>query len=265
MGAGSTPLSPGRILDAAFDLLRQHAALLVGLAALEYVPLALAADSLARADPGAAPDRATGVAVGVVVLALLASPIVVGAITQAVAVLRRGESTDAGGALRGGLASALPLLATFLLAGGVAALSVAPLALLVAAWESLPAWLRPLAAIAFALLPFAVLLRFVLLQQVVVLEQLVGARAMRRASALVRGHLARSLAVLGAAGLLMALLAVAAGAAFGSLPWIGPIAAGVVQSVGFAYTTAVGVVLYDDLRLRKGELRSAEDLRPPAP
>jgi hypothetical protein len=185
---------------------------------------------------------------------------VVAAVTDACGSLARGRPADPGSALARGLALALPLVGTYLLFGLLAVATMLPLGALAALWEALPGPVRFAGVVAGIALPFAVLLRLSLLTQVAVLEEVFGPRALARANRLIDGQVLRVFGVFFVVGLLMAVLGGAASVAVGSLPWAGPALVGLVQAAGFAYTTAVGVVLYDDVRVRRGE-----SVEPPAP
>jgi hypothetical protein len=263
----ATPRSLGQILGTAFDLLRRNAPLLVGLAALVYVPLAFA---LAGAPEAAAPEAAAMRSdmpepepwmVAALALVVVALPIVLAGITDTCGALLRGRDVDAGTALRAGLALALPLVGTMLVFGLALVVSLAPIALLISAGGGLPAPVRVAASIGAALLPIVLVLRLSLLTQVVVFERVFGPRALVRAHQLIDGHVLRVFGTLFIVGLLMGLLSTAGEVALGSLPGVGLAATGLLQALGFAYTTAVGVVLYADVRARRGE---RDDLSTPA-
>lgn len=255
-GGAARPLSLGGILDAALDLVRRHAALLIGLGALLYVPLAFVTEPLAEQAPGSFdPQDLPLAALLLAGLAVLATPVVIAGITHACGVLYRGGSIDAGGALASGLSLALPLVGTLLLTALIAVVACLPLVGVAAAWTQLPSSLRAVGVAVGIALPLLVMMRFVLLTQVAVFERCFGAPALRRSAALIDGQLARVLGILFVASLLTGVLAGMAGVALGSVPWLGPAAIALVQALAFAYTTAVGVVLYYDVRCRKGELR----------
>jgi len=247
----AAPRSLGAVLDAAFEVVRRHWLLLVGLSALLYVPASFAERALPEPGAGSLPELAPWMAVALL-LAVLALPVVVAAVTDACGDLLRGRSTDAGRAVRRGLALALPLTGTYLVMGLVVMAALVPLALVVALWSSL-GLLRVPAVLAGVALPFAVLMRFSLLTQVAVLEEAFGPRALARASRLIEGQVLRVFGILAVAGLLAGLLGGAAGLALGAIPLIGPVATGLVQALGFAYTSAVGVVVYEDVRSRRDQ------------
>jgi hypothetical protein len=253
------PRNLGQILDTSFDVVRRHWGVLVGLAALLYLPIAFLEEALPE-DPAQPPDVDALWLLWVLAFLIVALPIVLAAVTDACGDSHRGRATDAGRALRRGVELALPLSWTYLVMSLLAMAAIAPLVVVFLLWDSL-GFVRVPAALLAAVLAIAILIRFSLLTQVVVLEGRSGPRALTRASRLIEGHVLRVSGIYVVGGLLMGLLGGAAGVALGALPVVGPVAVGLVQALAFAYTTAVGVVLYDDVRTRKGE----RDDRPPAP
>jgi len=246
------PRSLGAILDAALDLLRRHWVLLVGLCALVQIPAAFAEAALS--DEGAARDLASEQPwpAAALLFSVLALPVVTAAVTDACGDFLHGRATDAGRALRRGLALAPRLLVTGLILVLLTVVAALPLAAVVRSGDALGPARVPALALAVALL-VAVGVRFALLTQVVVLERRWGPAALVRASRLVSGQVLRVVAVYVVAGLLMGLIAAVAGLALADLPVFAPVAIGFVQALAFAYTSAVGVVLYEDVRARRGE------------
>lgn len=256
------PRSLGQILDTAFDLLRRSAPLMVGLAAFVYVPLAFATEALAPAgQPGSTPPVVASWMLAALALALVALPIVMAGLIASFGALLRGHEVDAGMALRAGLSLALPLSGTLLVLGLAVVVALVPFGLLTAVGDGLPTPVRIAGGIGTLLLPLVLLLRLSLLTQVVVLERVFGPAALVRAHQLIDGQVLRVFGILFLVGLLMGLLGAAGDHALGSLSGVGPAATGLIQALGFAYTTAVGVVLYADVRVRRGE---RDDGAPPA-
>lgn len=249
--AGPAPRSLGQILDAGFDVVRRHWVVLVGLAALVYVPVSFVEEVLPE-DPSQPFAGGAAWLLGLLAFVIVALPVVIAAVTDACGDYHHGRETDAGRALRRGLGLALPLSWTYLVLALVAFVVLLPLFAVIAVWEPLGFAAVPVALLAVAL-PFVVMLRFSLLTQVAVLEGRSGPGALVRASRLVEGQVLRVFGVYVVVGLLMGLLGGAAGLALGTLAGLAPVAIGLVQAAGFAYTTAVGVVLYEDVRARKGE------------
>lgn len=247
----AAPRSLGETLDAAFDVVRRHWVLLVGLSALLYIPASFAQAGLPEPGASAMPELAPSLVLALL-LTGLAAPIVVCAVTDACGEILRGQPTDAGRALRRGLALTLPLSWTYLVVLLVAMIALLPLGIVVALWESLGI-VRVPAALAAVALPFLLMVRLSLLTQVAVVERVSGPRALARANRLIDGQVLRVIGTFVVAGLLAGLVGAAASLAVGELPGVGPIATGLVQALGFAYTSAVGVVLYEDVRARHGE------------
>jgi len=256
--AAPAPRTLGQILDASFDVVRRHWVVLVGISALLYVPATFVEEALPE-DPSSALQSAAPLLLAAILFTALALPVVIAAVTDACGDFHRERSTDAGRALRRGLALAFPLSVTYLVMTLVAMAAAIPLFAVIAFWGSL-GFVRVPAAIAAVALPVVVVLRFSLLTQVAVLEGASGPRALARASRLIDGQVLRVFGIYLVVGLLMGLLGGAAGLALGALPVVGPVATALVQALGFAYTTAVGVALYEDVRARKGE---RDDASPP--
>lgn len=224
---------------------------LVGLWALVYVPLSFLGESVPGSGAELSPEQARWLAVLAPVL-VLGFLVIFAGVTDACGDLLQGRGTDAGRALRRGLALALPLLLANLAVFLVAMLAVVPLGAIVVLGETLGAVRIP-AAIAAVLLPLVVAVRLLLVTQVVVFERRTGFRALARANRLIDGFVLRVLGTYLVAGLLVMLLGGAAGLALGTLPAVGPAAVGIVQALGSAYSSAVGVVLYEEVRLGEGE------------
>lgn len=252
--APAAPSSLPQILDTAFDLLRRNGPLLVGLAALVYVPLAFATMAgLPGGSSGRPAAEPASWALAALALAVVALPIVLSGLTDTCGALLRGREVDAGQALRTGLVLALPLVATLFVVACAMVAALAPLGLVILWGDSLPTLLQVAATIGTLLLPIVLMLRLSLLSQVVVLERVFGPHALLRAHRLVEGQVLRVFGILFFVSLLMGFLAAAAEFALRDLPGVGPAATGLIQAVGFAYTTAVGVVLYADVRARRNE------------
>lgn len=249
--ASPAPRSLGQILDTGFDVVRRHWVVLVGLAALVYVPVSFVEEALPE-DPSQPLKDGAPWLLGLLAFVIVALPVVIAAVTDACGDFHRGRETDAGRALRRGLGLVLPLSWTYLVMALVAFAALLPLLVVASLWESLGFAGVPAALLAVAL-PLVLLLRFSLLTQVAVLEGRSGPGALVRASRLIEGQVLRVFGVYVVVGLLMGLLGGAAGLALGTLPVVAPVAIGLVQAAGFAYTTAVGVVLYEDVRARRGE------------
>ncbi len=226
----------GEILDTGFRLLRNHFVLLIGISAVVYVPAGafgvLVEDFLQ--DPSAATSGTDATLVllpflGLLVTFAIISPITSCAITHALGELYLGREVTLGQSFRTALSLFLPLVGTSLLATMIVLVG---LLLLVV----------PGVYLVFA---------FLLLTQVIVLERVYGMPALARSRELMRGHMLRGLAVLLVAGLLAGVLGVALGLAFAAIPSIEFLGSSLAQALSFAYSSAVLVVLYFDIRARK--------------
>ncbi|HEY8494223.1 MAG TPA: hypothetical protein VIN04_10045 [Myxococcota bacterium] len=257
------PRSLGAILDAALDLLRRHWVLLVGLCALVQIPAAFAEAALS--DEGSTRDLASDHPwlAAALLFSVLAVPVVTAAVTDACGEFLHGRTTDAGRALRRGLALAPRLVVTGLVLLLLTVVAALPLAAVAQGGAALGPARGPALVLAAALL-LLVVVRFALLTQVVVLERRWGPAALVRASRLISGQVLRVVAVYLVAGLLMGLIGAVAGLALADLPVFAPVAIGFVQALAFAYTSAVGVVLYEDVRVRRGEADGPGPLTPRA-
>jgi len=225
-------MSFGEILDAGFQLLRDHFVLLVGTAAVLYVPTAMLnayfGGYLQDATQGpAGPAIAAGL--GLLLLALVASPIVQVAVTYAIGEVYVGRRPTIGEALRFGVSILVPLAGTALLM--YLAVGLGFLLLLVPG--------------------LYLILAFLLVWQVMVLERVFGWAALRRSRQLMRGYLLRGFGVVLVSSFVILLLVGAVGFVLAFVPWLGPVGSGIAQAAGAAYGAAVGVALYFDIRCRK--------------
>ena len=235
------------ILDTAFNLYRLHWRSLMGLVALLLVPLQFLQEFLTRNYRHAAflgtrvgENQASRVAlIGLAVLGLslfIVQPLLVGAITRAVAGFHLGETPTAGDVLEKGLPLLGPVLVVILLY----TLAV---------------------VIGFILLVVPGLILFVRLlfgPSIVVVEGLRGRKALRRSWALTKGNGWRVFGIMIVAGLVAAVVGGVIGAIgeaiasnAGTAAWFVRAVAG---SVGAVVTTPfsqmVTVLLYFDLRVR---------------
>jgi len=245
--------SVGEVLDAALDLVRQNPVLLIGLAALARVPVAFMVPDADPARVSADPIGALRGALGVLLYATLVSPILWIALIAALGELTGGRAARFGAALRSGVAFLVPVAWASTLVLGLVLLACAPLLAVALLRAHLSGLARALAVSLGILLPTLVAVRFLLLGQVVVIERAKGVEALRRSAELVRGSLPRCFGILLLGGLLTGALGAGAQHALGAIPVAGPLLEGLAESVGWAYTTALGVVLYLDQRARRGE------------
>ena len=252
-------MSFAEILDMGFRLLRDHFVLVVGLGATLQVPLALLQAWSGGKLGIAPPPGATFISGAITVIALLAvGPIVGAAVTYAIGDAYVGQPPTIGQALRRAFAIVLPLTATMLL---VALLVLfVTLALLL---PSLVAFLAPgvLPAPPRLLLVGGLVLSFfawihlwlgyLVITQVMMLESTFGRAALRRSRVLMRGNRLRGAGITFLGALIVAVLGGVLQFALGYVPIVGAAAEGVAQAAGTAYTAAVLVVLYFDIRCRK--------------
>lgn len=221
-------MSFAEILDTGFRLLRDHFVLLVVISASLNVPLSFAQDLLTKAAEGNA-GLLLGVGLGMLLLVVLASPIIGVASTHAIGEVYLGRDVSIGDAFRKGLAILGPVLGTTLLSG-LLVLGAMLLLVLPGIWVSLG---------------------LIVLSQVMVLEGLFGMEAIRRSLDLMKGQRWRAVGILFVVLLVQSVVGFGVGAAVGGIPVLGALGSGLVASVSGAYTAAVSVVLYFDIRCRK--------------
>lgn len=233
------PMSLGEILDMGFRILRNHFAVLVGLAAMIYVPLLLMGSVAQLILPQGAetsPDdiRAAlplllGVLGAAAVWALVAWPVASAAITHAVGELYLGRSATFAESLRTGWSLVWPLSGTSLL---VVLFVIGGLFLLI--------------------IPGIYLgLSYALVWPIMVLERRFGMAALRRSRHLMRGNLLRIAGLATVAGILTAVLSSAAQFGLGYVPVVGSLVSMLVRAAGTAFGTTFSVLLYFDVRCRK--------------
>jgi hypothetical protein len=213
------------ILDTGFRLLRDHFVLLVGIAATLHIPLALIQEVLASAAENNA-TLAVVVSLVMTLLLLAISPIIGAASTYAIGEVYLGRETTIGDSMRKGLSIFVPLLGTSILAA-LATMGGMLLLILPGIW---------------------VALGLIVLSQVMVLEGRFGTSGLSRSFERQRG---RAFGILFVVLLVQGVIGFGVGLALGAIPVLGGIAAGVVAAVSGAYTAAVSVVLYFDIRCRK--------------
>jgi hypothetical protein len=225
-------MSFGEILDTGWRLLRNHFALLVGIGAVLYLPLAILGKVFESSLEAATPDQVGQAALmgGVLFLiAVVLSPIVSAAVTHALGEVFLGRRASVGGSLRVATSILLPLMGTFLLYA-----------------------LAVMGGFLLLVIPGVYLmLCFMLVNQVVVIERVFGTRALRRSRELLSGNLGRAAGVMFVSLVIWTVLQTGVDLALSALPWVQPIASALVQAAGFAFYSAVGVLLYVDLRCRK--------------
>lgn len=232
-------MSFGEIIDTGFRLTRDHFVLLVGMSAVLNLPLALFGEFFKLVQPGpmggaAEPGGATAVVilVGVGVMLLfvaVASPLVSGAVTHAVGELYLDRPSAMGSSMRHAWGIFLPMLGTMFLWVGMIFLGTLLLII-------------PGIYLAFC---------YTLIWPIMVLEGVFGMAALRRSRSLMKGNIRRVLGVVMVAGILVSLLGQGVELLLSWIPVAGAVAVGIVRSAGGAFTTAVLVVIYFEVRSRK--------------
>jgi hypothetical protein len=220
------PMSFGEILDMGFRIIRDSFMPLISIAAVIYVPIAVATDWFAHDPTGA---MAIGVLAATGLAFLVASPIVSAAIIFAVGEAYLGRPVEFAKSFRSVMPIIFPLLGTTLLGA-----------------------LYVIGGYLLLIIPGVYLqLCYILAWQVMVLERVFGRRALSRSRALMRGNLLRGFGVLFIGALIIAVTSQMLQLVLGFIPFLGPVAAGLAQAAGAAYTSAITVVLYFDIRCRK--------------
>ena len=234
MGYEIRQMSFAEVLDTGFKLLRSHFGLLVGLAAIVYVPLAFLGAYLQAVGEAPAPGTMenvtmlVGSALMVALLLMLGTTIVFAAVTYAIGQVYLDRQVTHGEALGHVMQRILPLLGSSILY-----LLFVTLGLLL------------------LILPgIYLMLGYMLLWPVMLVEDVFGMRALRRSRELMRGRMLRGFGVIVVATLISTIITSAGELAFGAVPVLGPLVAGIGQAVGGAYGSAVLVVLYFDARCR---------------
>jgi hypothetical protein len=252
-------MSFAEILDMGFRLLRDHFILVVGLGATLQVPLALV-EAWSGGKLGLQPPAGAAFISGAITLlaVLGVAPIVGAAVTYAIGDAYVGRPPTIGRALRRAFAIVVPLTGTMLLIGLIVILVtlvlVAPALVAFFAPSVLPVSPRLLLAGGLVLNVFAwthLWLGFLVVTQVMMLEATFGRAALRRSRFLMRGNRMRGAGITFLGAVIVGVLGGVLELALGYVPVVGAAAAGVAQAAGTAYTSAVLVVFYFDIRCRK--------------
>ena len=223
-------MSFAEVLDTGFRLIRDHFALLVGIGLVLYAPLSVLGELAAQVGASGEIEPGTAVAIaGFGLLGVALSPIAQGAMTLAIGDIYRGHQMSFGDAYRGGLRRALALVGTYLLL--MLGVLVGLVLLVVPGVYLMVAWM--------------------LATQIVMLEGIAGPTALSRSRELLRGHMMRALGIVIVASLITWIMVGALGLLLSGIPIVGSVAGAIAQSIGLAFYTAVGVVLYFELRCRK--------------
>lgn len=221
-------MSLGEVLDTAFRLIRDHAALLIGISLTLTIPTQLLVALLpnAAAEGSAAPIAGV---LGFVMFVIVVSPIVTAAITHAVSETYLGRAVSYGTSLSVGFKLLVRLMGTALL-----------MVLIM-----IPAFI--LLVIPGLYLMFA----YMLVNQVIVIEGSAGWSALKRSYELTKKNLLRVIGIYLVSVVLMLVVSMALGLVSAQIPYAGVIIDSVVQGVLTAYMSAALVVLYFDIRSRK--------------
>ncbi len=223
----------GEILDGGFELLTERFALLVGIAALLYLPpsilglIWLPASSLAPIPVADAIPAIGGHTAISLTYVLAAWPLVSTAVIHAANECCSGRRVTVLAALRVGWSIYLPVVGTSVLYGSIVLLGL----ILV-----VPGIIAALG--------------FLVIGQVMVVERSFGAEAMRRSRALMRGHRLRGLALVVVSGSLVLFLQSGVLLALATVPYLGYPLSALAQAIGLAYSIAVTVLFYFDVRCR---------------
>lgn len=213
------------MLDTAFRIVRDHFATLVGLSAVVHVPLAFINGQLQPA-PGQFAWGRFGLGL---LISLLGTPIVATALTHAIGEIYLGRSATIDRSLRAALGIIVPLSGTMLLAT-----------------------LGTLVGLLLLVIPgIYLILAWMLTWPVMVLENRFGTTALARSRSLMRGNVLRALGIVVIGWIIVTVLSGTLGVVFHVVPLLGPLASGLAQAVGAAYSSVVLVLLYFDIRCRK--------------
>jgi hypothetical protein len=218
-------MSFGEILDTGFRLLTNHFGLLIGIAGMVYVPLAVLGAVVVR--------DLDGISLAVLGFAWLVtvvlSPVVTGAMTFALGEVFLGREVSIGRALRAGLSMVTGLIGTGLLS---------TLAIL-------------LGLIVFVVPGVYLIFAYLLLTPVMVFERTFGPRALGRSMQLMRGSMGRAFGILVVTGIMTSVIGWTVNLSLGAVPLLAPVGSALVQTLVSAYSAAVVVLLYFDIRSRK--------------
>jgi hypothetical protein len=225
MGYAIRAMTFPEILGTGLRVVQEHTRLLIGTAALLYVPMAVL-DSLAFTAAG---TPSWPLWVTSALLRMVVGPIAFCAITFAVGEVYLGRTTSTWPSLRAGLAVLGPMNGTLFIYYTL--LGLAALLLLVPALYLFLVW--------------------ALVWQVMLLEGRFGFAALRRSRELMEGNKLRAGGVILVSAALVIVLGGVIDAAIGYVPIVGPIGRGLAEAVGVAYGSTVAVVLYFDVRARR--------------
>src|SRR5439155_9262764 len=185
---------------------------------------------------------------------LVVAPAVGAAVTFALGETYLGRPPTMEESLRRAFRIMLPLTGTmlllWLLVAGTGALFVVPALLL--RFVAAVGMAGPLVLVAIALVTVVYVgLGFLLATQVMVLEHAFGVAALRRSLGLMRGNLLRGAGITFLGTPMVFVVGGVLQLALHFIPFVGPVGSGLARAAATAYTSAVLVVLYFDIRCRK--------------
>jgi hypothetical protein len=228
MGYEIRAMSLGEVLDTAFRLVRDHAAILIGISLTVTVPTQLFLLLIENATAQETATLIVGV-LGLGIFAVVVSPLVSAAITHAISKAYLGRTVSYGASLSVGLKLLMRLM-------GTAFLMILIL----------------IPATALLVIPGVYLiLAYMLVNQVIVIEGSAGWTALKRSYELTKKNLLRVFGVYLVAMVLMMVVSGALHLVSTRIPYASLVIDSLVQGVMTAYMSAALVVLYFDIRCRK--------------
>jgi hypothetical protein len=243
--AALPPRGIGEILSAAFQLYRRHWRTLMAIAAVVVVPLTLIQYGIGHwvrtngqqlqepAEVSTSFWAVAGVSLLAALVGLLLYQVLTGAITRTIAAEVAGQNLNLEQSYRFGLARLGPILVVSILVGLATLLGL----------------------IVFIIPGIYIGVRLAVSIQALVVEGRRGTEAMRRSWDLVGGHWWHTAFTILIAGLITAVVNAVITAPFSAGAWfLQGVAAAVATTVTLPYGALVGVLLYLDLRARKGRL-----------
>jgi hypothetical protein len=221
-------MSLGEVLDTAFRLVRDHAAILLGISLTVTVPSQLFILLIGNAT---AEDTATLIVgiLGLAIFMLVVSPVAGAAITHAIGKVYLGQTVSYGASLSVGFKLLMRLM-------GTAFLMVLVL----------------IPAFALLILPGLYLIfAYMLVYQVIVIEGSAGWAALKRSYELTKENMLRVFGVYLVSMVLMMVVSGVLHLVSAQIPYASFVIDSLVQAVLTAYMSAALVVLYFDIRCRK--------------
>jgi hypothetical protein len=221
-------MSLGEVLDTAFRLVRDHAAILLGISLTVTVPSQLFALLIGNATAQETATLTVGI-LGLAIFMLIVSPVVGAAITHAIGKVYLGQTASYGASLSAGFKLLMRLMGT----------SFLMILVLIPAFVLL---IIPGLYLAFA---------YMLVYQVIVIEGSAGWTALKRSYELTKGNMLRVFGVYLVSMVLMVVVSGALHLVSAQIPYASFVIDSLVQAVLTAYLSAALVVLYFDIRCRK--------------